>query len=131
MNLKAIAAHLIANRVGREGETLFVTEMPRECREGILLMNGPHGTPIDHELPGWRNTGFRIIVRAADYGRGLELANRASDALTLHHTTVMTARDTSIEMRQSLPFNEPRPYRRSEGGYWEFEVEIDCKYIQL
>lgn len=131
MNLKAIAAHLIANRCGREGETLFVTEMPRECREGLLLMNNLRGTPLDHELPGWRDTGFRIVVRSADYSRGLELATRASDALTIQRETVMTARDTSIEMRQSLPFNEPRPYRRSEGGIWEFEVEIDCKYIQL
>lgn len=131
MNLKAISAYLAQKSIGIEGETLFVTEMPRECREGILLMNNLRGTPLDHELPGWRDTGFRIIVRSADYRRGEELALAASRELTLTRETQMVALDTSIDMRLSLPFNEPRPYRRSEGGVWEFEVEIDCKYIQL
>lgn len=128
MNLGAIAKYLNERRIGRIGETLFVTEMPAECKEGVLLMHGPYGTPIDHELPGWRDTGFRVVVRSVDYLSGEKLMVRACAAL-------QTQTDVNFYgemlMKRCLPFTEPRPYRRSQGGYWEFEVEMDCTYIKL
>jgi len=125
MNLQAISAHLERNRLGKQGSTLFVTEMPSTCKEGILLMDRYSGSVIDHELPGWRNTGFGMIVRSADYLRGRRLATQASGVLTIQTDVNMG----EILMRQCLPYNDPRPYRRSEGGYWEFEVDVDCVYI--
>ena len=132
MNLKAIAHYLETKRFGRAGESVFITEMPLECREGILLLNRYSGSTIDHELPGWRDTGFRLIARSADYEAGEALAERAGAALKIQQDTQMgNTRSKLILMRRSLPMNDPLPYRRSDGGYWEFEVDIECVYINL
>lgn len=128
MNLKAIANYIQAQSLGVIGKTLFIGEMPLECKQGILLMDTYAGTSIDHELPGWRETGFRIVIRSPNYEAGEQLAESVSAALTLHAEVPMTG----ILMRQSLPQNDPLPYRRSAGGaIWEFEVDIECIYIKL
>lgn len=130
MNLKAIADHLEARRIGRVGEAVFVTEMPMECREGVLLINRYSGSQIDHELPGWRDTGFRAVIRSADYERGETLAERVGAALTVREDTAMGHGRHAITMRRMFPVNDPLPYRRSDGGYWEFEVDVECIYIK-
>lgn len=132
MNLEAVAHYLESKKLGRQGETLFVTEMPMEAATGILLMDTYSGSKIDHELPGWRETGFRLVVRHGTYSEGKKLAERASDALTTQKTLVMgTAKTGQIEMRLCLPVNDPKPYRTSEAGTWEFEVDVECTYLKL
>jgi hypothetical protein len=125
MNLRSIAQYLEAASLGSRGLTIFITEMPSTCKEGILLMDRYSGSPIDHELPGWRDTGFGMVVRSAEYDAGYALASRASIELTIQQETDME----ELIMRQCLPYNEPRPYRRSVGGFWEFEVDLECTYI--
>lgn len=128
MNLKAIATFLSGQGLGVMGQTLFIGEMPLECTRGTLLMDTYSGTAIDHELPGWRDTGFRVVVRSANYEDGEALAASVSSALTITSKTPML----NIVMRQSLPQNDPLPYRRSRAGpTWEFEVDVECIYIQL
>lgn len=132
MNLEAVAHFLEAKRMGRQGESIFVTSMPIEAQEGILLLDTYAGSKIDHELPGWRETGFRMVVRHPSYSDGKKLAERVSDVLTLQKTTPMgTARTGQIEMRLCLPVNDPKPYRPSEAGAWEFEVDVECTYLKL
>jgi hypothetical protein len=130
MNLKAIAEYLETKRIGRVGEVVFITEMPMEAKEGVLLLNRYSGSEIDHELPGWRDTGFRMVTRSADYERGEALAERISEVLTINGDTEMGRGKALITMRKMLPVNDPLPYRRSEGGYWEFEVDVECVYIK-
>jgi hypothetical protein len=124
MKLQAIAAYLDSLGHGIQGQTLFVDEMPAECKEGILLLDTYSGTQINHYLPGYRATGFRVAVRSTDHDAGHELATTVVSALTVHTDTVVEG----ITVRQMLPLNDPRPYRRSVGAYWEFEVDVDIVF---
>lgn len=134
MNLKAIAAYLERRRLGTRGQSLFVANMPTECKNGILLMGGYHGTRIDHYLPGYIDTEFRLVVRATDFDAGFDLAKRASDALQTHQELVLPGAPgreghPGMAIKQLLPMNEPRDYRRSVGGFWEFEVDMQISYV--
>ena len=133
MMLNNIAQYLQDMGKGSVGSSIFVTEMPREYKTGILLMDTYGGTRIDHELPGYRSTGFRLVVRSPDYKAGGILARSASKALTLQRHVLMLsfdADDAPIMMRQCLPVTDPKPYRRSDEGVWEFEVDVECVYIE-
>lgn len=124
MNLLPVANYLQARGLGTVGRNIFVTEMPASCKTGIMLMHRYAGR-IDHELPGWRDTGFRIIVRHEKYTAGDALAASASSVLTIRQDTQMG----NFLVRKMLPQTDPQPYRRSEAGVWEFEVEIETVYI--
>lgn len=127
MNLETIAGHLADNDCGKLSESLFVTEMPTPCKHGILLLDNYYGTSINHELPNYYVTEFRVVTRSSEYTAGMELAKRASAALTI-------LAETEVEdmlIKKMLPINLPRPYRRSVGGYWEFEVEVSIVFVDL
>ena len=62
MNLTGIAKYLEDKKIGRRGKTIFVNEMPLDCEIGIVLRDRYSGTPFDHNLPGYFNTGFRAAV---------------------------------------------------------------------
>ena len=126
MNLEAVAAYLAANGCGTVGSTIFVTEMPAETAEGILLMGSYGGTPIDWHLPNYYKTDFRVVVRSASYESGKALAGKALDVLTKPGGFV----SGTLEAKQSLPENLPRPYRRSVAGYWEFEVDVAIVFYE-
>lgn len=125
MSMEAIAKYLETKRLGRLGTDIFVNEMPESCTQGLLLRDRYSGTPIDHYLPRYRETGYRLAARSTDYAAGKALAWKALDALTLHAETQMG--DTLV--KQLLPQNEPRSYRRSIGGLWEFEIDLEVVLI--
>lgn len=126
MKLNEVAMYLQVQHLGTVGRNIFVLEMPLSCNAGILLMDTYSGSRIDHELPGWRDTGFRLVVRHPDYSAGETLAERASAALTLQRDVQMG----SILVRRMLPYNDPKAYRRSEAGVWEFETDVETTYIR-
>ena len=126
MNIEAVAAYLAANACGTVGSTIFATEMPASCEEGILLMGPYHGTPISRNLPRYHNTDFRVVVRSVGYDSGMALATKALKALD---TPLEVTMGTMI-VKQITPQNLPRPYRRSAGAYWEFEVDVDIAYVE-
>lgn len=127
MNLIPIADMLEAAGTGTQGTSLFVGEMPADCDQGVLLLNGYYGTPIDPYLKHYRRTSFRIIVRSPgdSYDQGEELAWACIDAATIHVERQLGP----LLIKQMLPQNEPRPYRRSAGNYWEFEVDVDVNFV--
>ena len=126
MNLEAIATHLAANDCGIVSTTIFVTEMPAEATEGILLMGPYDGTQIDRDLPDFYKTEFRVVVRSVAYATGRALAKKAS--LVLSSDAGFSV--FGMTVKQSLPQNLPRPYRKSVGGYWEFEVDVSIVYYE-
>jgi len=125
MSMEAIGKYLETQRLGRLGESIFINEMPETCTHGLLLRDRFSGTPIDHYLPQYRETGYRLAARSVDYAKGKELAWRALEALTIHAETQMG----DVLVKQLLPKNEPRAYRRSVGGLWEFEVDLDVTLV--
>lgn len=126
MNLEAIASYLATNDCGIVGTSIFVTEMPSDVSEGILLMGPYSGAPIDKDLPDYYKTEFRIAVRSASYTSGRALAKKASTVLNADAGFSVFG----MIVKQSYPENLPRPYRRSAGGYWEFEVDIAITYFE-
>lgn len=126
MKLTEVAVYLAAEGLGVIGQSLFVGEMPATCTRGILLMDTYSGSRIDHELPGWRDTGFRVVIRHDNYEAGEALAEQVSAKLTLQRNVQMG----SILVRMMLPYNDPKPYRRSESGVWEFETDVETIYIR-
>jgi hypothetical protein len=126
MKLKAVAEYLQAQALGTIGTDIFAGEMPEMCKRGILLMDTYSGSRIDHELPGWRETGFRVVVRHDIHDAGEQLAEQVSAALTIQRDVVMGP----LFVKQMLPYNDPKPYRRSEAGVWEFETDVETTYIR-
>lgn len=125
MNLTSMAKYLEGKRMGIQGVSIFVNEMPLECKLGVLLFDRYSGTPIDHHLPGYRKTGFRGAFRSHDYPTCIDLASRVSKVLTIIPETPMD----QMLVKTMLPQNDPRPYKRSKGGFWECEVEFDVVYV--
>lgn len=126
MNLKAIAEHLQTQGIGTIGTTLFETEMPASCNQGVLLLGPYSGASINPELPDYYETDFRFVVRSTNYEQGQVLARQASRALKID----LGLRLGAMHINTSRPLNLPRPYRRSVGGYWEFEVDVFIVYTE-
>lgn len=127
MNLEPIATYLQTKSCGTVGESIFVGEMPSSCNTGILLLDAYYGTQINQELPNYYNTEFRVIVRSPVRTTGMTLATSVMNALN----TRVEAQLTGMAVRRFMPLNLPRPYRRSVGGYWEFEIDIDVVFNEL
>lgn len=125
MNLTSIAKYAQSRGLGMMGVDIFVNEMPTDT-PGILIRSGYVGTPINHYLPGFREgSELRIAVRSKDYAAGYELAWKVLNQLTV-------TRDTQLDgmlMKQLLPEADPRLFRRTAGGYLEWEVEFTGAYV--
>lgn len=124
MNLEALVTRLATATLGTPGQSIFVNEMPSGCSAGILLLDAYAGTPVNAELEGYYRTEFRLIVRAVDYVAGQTLAKQASVVLKTRTGYVAA----TMAVSQCLALNLPRSYRRSVGGYWEFEVDFEIAF---
>ncbi len=124
MNLEAIAQILHDERVAIIGKSIFIQHMPAE-HYGILLRQPFGGTPIDHELPGYRNTHFMLAVRAATYKEGKVLIDAALAALTFDQPREVNG----THFYYCRPKNEPLFYPTTLGGNVEFLVNIDAAYV--
>ncbi|OAD82873.1 hypothetical protein ATN89_17475 [Comamonas thiooxydans] len=117
---------------------VFINEMPLQCKHGVLLMDSyPEGTPIDPYIPLLRFGGLRMVVRSAPYSRGYRLARQlerlATDSLERvisgKHLDELLGAGTSVLLRGIRVVNEPTPYKSSDGGFNEFEMEVELNYI--
>lgn len=125
MNLEGVAQILEQAGVAVQGENLFINFMPTDTT-GILLRDPFGGTPIDHELPGYRRTSFMLIVRLPEYQAARELMSAAVDALT------MQGRETGgMRINYMRPRSEPQTYQPSPGGLIEMITNIDCSYVLM
>lgn len=120
MNLEAIADRIVGLRSLVKGTSIFVNSMPDTCKFGVLLIPPYHGTPINHEMPGYVVSEFRLVVRGENYVTTNALANQLVGDLTINKETVIG----DMSVKQMHPMNLPRPYRRSVGGFHEFEVDV-------
>jgi hypothetical protein len=126
MNLEPISAYLAGKNLGTVGRSIFVNEMPTSCNVGILLMDNYYGTQVDRYLPDFYRTEYRLVVRHTDFANGKALARAATLSLAAMMGTVGT-----LLVRQTAALNLPRSYRRSAGGYWEFEVDMEIVFVDI
>lgn len=115
MYLDALAKIIETEGVAILGENLFTYSAPAEVEYYALLVLGGDGIEFDNETPGHYNTKFQVIVRATSYEDGFALADDIKQALTFYGKKV-----DKFSFKQSLPRDEPRPFRRNEAGIIEF-----------
>ena len=127
MKLMPLANLLEAAALGVKGDTLFLDMMPAEAEQAILLRNPLTGTKINHELPGFFQTEFQVIVRspAGLYDNGEALIEKVVAALTLSFTQVEDHR-----FNYCRPRTEPVAFPLSKGNLLEFNVMFDCCFVR-
>lgn len=125
MNLEGIVEILEASDVAKAGESLFINFMPTD-RYGVLLRDPFGGTPIDHELPGMRETYFMLIVRHNDPNTAKALMAAAMEALTLQ-----LVEQGGMHINYMRPRTDPLMYQPSIGDNIEMITNIDVSYVML
>lgn len=87
--IKDVAATVLeAAALGIPGKTLFVFHAPDKIRNCLVIIGSLDGTERDENLPGYKKTEFKVIVRHTDYQSAMTIAKRAVSALDLHRVTV-------------------------------------------
>lgn len=127
MNLMPLADLLEGAGLGVKTETLFLDMMPAEAEQAILLRNPLSGTRIDHELPGYFQTEFQVIVRASagEYEAGSALINSVGAALSMENVKV-----ANHFFNYCRPRTEPVVFPLSVGNLLEFNVMFDCCFVR-
>lgn len=123
--LDAIAQILEDAAIGTQGETIFVYHMPEQIREGVLLIEDPEGTEIDPDIPQWRKSEFRAIVRGFDYQSAMTVAKQVQSALDLHRLTV-----GGYQFVRVRTTHEPIPYPVPDSDLIEVSVNLWAVYIE-
>lgn len=125
MNLLPIADHLESAGLGKQSKTIFISQIPMECPNGILLRSPLAGTKINHELPGYFKTTFSAIVRSNSYATGEQLIESVSAAVTMAETQL----GDTMYVRYIRPLTLPVVFPISKGSLLEFAVTFEIVFI--
>lgn len=124
MNLLSVAEYLELAGIGRRGRDLFVGFMPARIDKGILLLEPITGTPINHELPGYRRAKFRVVIRDADHHSGKDTAERVSMSLELNNVSL-----SGMYVKYMHPLHDPVVFPVSEADHLEYSVNFETVYV--
>lgn len=124
MNLQSLAMQLQKDGVGRIGTSIFIADMPADAKSGVLLRGPRLGSPIDYELPGYRNTHFNVSVRGQTYKEGEALMKKAMASLTITETEI-----PGMDIRYIRPQTDPIPFPLSDAKIFEFLVIFEAVYV--
>lgn len=125
MNLEAIADLLHERGVAKKGVNLFINFMPTD-KTGILLRDPFGGSKRNHELPGYRQTSFMLIIRHPNFATGKTLIGRAMEVLSMEEADLPTMKVNYMRVR-----HDPFTFQPSPGSNIEFSTNIDCCYVLL
>lgn len=128
MNLIPLADLIEQDDHGIKGDTVFVDMLPAEAERAILLRNPLTGTPINHELPGFFQTEFQLIVRvpAGQYDAGAELINGVINSLWMRQERQVE----DMLFKYCRPRTEPVVFPLSVGNLLEFSLMFDCCFVK-
>lgn len=122
--LNQLIEKLADEDVGKPGVDLFKNSMPYSVSLGIALMGKLNGDMINYELPGYRKTGFQLVVRALDFDEGEELIQTAMNALTFENQQI-----GNIKFNYVRPRHDPVSFPTSDGNNTEFSVNFDACFV--
>jgi hypothetical protein len=131
VNVYAIVKKIEDLALGVAGQSLFVHEMPAECKVGILVRLPLTGIKIDHELPGYHRGSTQFIVRAPSHTVGQPLADALLAAFTLNEVTLLDAEGKGMHLKHMLPKTLPIVYRRSDGNGVEWSINFELAYTRI
>lgn len=122
--LDEIAQYIESQGFAQQGTDLFIMKMPHDIDNGILLIDRTAGSERFKELPGYRKTRFRAILRGTDLA---VLPKRAFDLAELLDWDVIT--DTGrVEFKELYPVNDPVIFPLSDGHYHEAAINFQTAY---
>lgn len=125
MNLIPVANYLQGLGVASIGVNLFISFMPAEVTQGILVRENFGGTKINHYLPGFHKASFMMMVRSNDATAGRVLIQSAIDALTISMDTVMDTTTVHYMRARNLPYM----YAPTGSQNVEIAVNMDCCFL--
>lgn len=123
----ALANLLEEREVGKTCKDIFIDTLPDEAPKGIVLRSSIAGDEIDYYLPGLMKATFRLIVRASFHSDGLEMIQKAIQALTVWQPTKIG----NMRVRSCRPITTPMVYPLSNGNLREFSVNMKIIYDEL
>lgn len=118
--------------LGRAGETIFLDEMPADCKRGILIKTPLSGIRFDHYLPGYFKTRIQVIVRARTRADGNDYAQQVLKALWTQEVKDYTdpaTGDFAMRTLQVLPDTQPISFPRSDGSGVEWSINFAFAYV--
>jgi hypothetical protein len=124
--LDSLLQHLVNADVGVEGVDLFVNSAPSEVVPAIILVGKLSGDPIDYELPGYRKSGYQVVVRSRLHAEGEELIQKAVEALTMYNVEL-----EGHHVKYSRPKHDFVYFPASDGNNTEFSVNFDTVYVKV
>ena len=127
MKLLPLLTHLADEDVGVIAQDLFIDMLPAEADEAVLLRNPLQGTFINHELPGYYQAEFDVIVRvpAAKYDAG-----EAKIEAVVAVLTVANLQLDDMWFNYARPETLPVSYPLSKGNLIEFSVRMACCFVR-
>lgn len=88
MNIKALADRLEDQGMGQVGRDVFYFSAPETAGECLLVLDNLDPTPRDEELPGYKESHFRVIVRRLDYDEAISTAKDVITAMEMQRGTL-------------------------------------------
>jgi len=125
VNLLTFVDRLTERGIGVAGESIFINNMPVNCKKGILLRGPSTGTAINHELPGYYKTHFQLIVRAGNEVSADTLMKSAVSALSLKNFDL-----AGMHVNYCRPRTKPILFPLSQGGIIEATVNMDICFAE-
>lgn len=123
----ALAQLLEEKEVGKTCKDIFIDTLPDEASKGIVLRSSISGDEIDYYLPGLMKATFRLIARASFHSDGLEMIQKAIQALTVWQPRKIG----NMRVRSCRPITTPMVYPLSNGNLREFSVNMKIIYDDL
>ena len=133
MRMEPLINYLEQAGVGIPGETLFMHSMPPDIGFGVMLLPSLAGSPISFETLEFRkDVGFQAIVRSPTYARGIVLAQKVFDVLTITKRTLFPAipeqNIPAMLVSYIRPQQDPQPYPRLEDNSLEVSTNFFMTY---
>lgn len=124
MELKSFVGVLERAKVGKEGKSLFLYQMPA-VEFGILIREETTGTRVDYELPGYFRSSFQITVRDTEYYAAKKKIEQAINALRMQRVYL-----DEMFVNFCRPETQPVAFQMNNGQQVEFSVKMEICFCE-
>jgi hypothetical protein len=88
VNIKSLADRLEEQGMGQVGRDIFYFSAPEGIGECLLVLDNLEPTTRDEELPGFKESRFRVIVRRLDYDVAISTAKNVIVAMEMRRGAI-------------------------------------------
>jgi|GEM_PF-3319489 len=128
--LEALAIELAEQGVGSiagDDQDIYVNRFNEEQDSAILLLNRLTGSSQYPEMPRYRMTRFRAIVRGTRYADTIARAWTVSNTLRTHQDRELSG----VLFKELWPLSDPNPLPKSGGDYLEVLTTFETRFILM